>query len=649
MTLFRPSLFLNRLRIEKDGHAVYDEHFHTGVNIINGDNSSGKSSILNFIYFALGGDETDWSDEAKLCTRVLAEVSLNGNIATLSRPISDDARRPMDILSGNMDTALSAPIQNWSRYPYTRGTSSKGKESFSQALFRLLDVPEAAGETTGKLTMHQVLRLHYADQLSPSDSLFMTDETWDRPVIRDAVGRLLCGSEETKVLENKLKIRDLDKELSGLDAELRAIFSTLGQTGESLSTEWVATQKRNLLAELAEVDRKLEEAEEEQLTSSDDEFTLAIQQQAYERLEKAQETVTDLRKKRDSLAFNIADLQSYLRGIQAKLANLRNSQVVQETLGSVVFESCPACLETILETPDHACHLCKTPIQPEKQRDQMVSMINELALQVRDTETIVARKMAELENVNESFGDAKSAWERESRILKEVRSRPTSKSQAKIRALQSRRGYLERRVEEQDKNAAIANKISEISRKKGDISTQLQKLKDENTAFETAVENRIATAYTAISSEVKAFLKRDFPREKEFQQPDSVQFDFGANKISVNGSSYFSASSRAFLKTSFIIGFLMAATKHKFFRHFRLALIDTIEDKGMEDLRSHNLQNLVVERSLEAEVEHQIIFATSKISPMLNSKKYVVGRYYTEAEPTLDFSARTDANKGVWG
>ena len=82
----------------------------------------------------------------------------------------------------------------------------------------------------------------------------------------------------------------------------------------------------------------------------------------------------------------------------------------------------------------------------------------------------------------------------------------------------------------------------------------------------------------------------------------------------------------------------MAATQRDFFRHFRVALVDTIEDKGMEDLRSHNLQNLVVERSQEADVEHQIIFATSKISPDLDNGEFVVGRYYTETEPTLDFA-----------
>lgn len=640
MILHKPSLFLSRLRIENDGLPVYDEKFHVGINIISGENSSGKSSILNFIYFALGGDETDWSDEAKMCTRVLAEVSLNGNIATLSRPISEDGRRPMDIFSGGMDRALDAPIQNWLRFPYNRSSNAEGKESFSQALFRLLDVPEAASETTGKLTMHQVLRLHYADQLSPSDSLFMSDERWDRPVIRDAVGRLLCGSEETKVLENKLRLTALEKQLTGLDAELRAIFSTLGERWQSFTLEWVAAQKKRLIAELSELDRQLLMAEQEQLTASEDEFTLAAQKKAYENFERTQKELSEAQQKRDELGLNIADLRRYLKSIEAKFRDLRNSETVQKSLGSVIFETCPACLEPIIEASESACHLCKSPMEPERQREQMVSMINDLALQVRDTQSVLARKEDELAGTLEKLRIANSSWEQASRNLAEVRSRPTSKSQAKIRELQSKRGYLERQIEEQDRNAVVAGKVADISNRKADLSVEIQNLKDENIAFEAAVETRISQAYTAISKEVKGFLIEDFPREKEFQQPDLVQFDFGANNIRVNGSSYFSASSRAFLKTSFVIGFLMAATEKEFFRHFRLALIDTIEDKGMEDLRSHNLQNLVARRSRESGSAHQIIFATSKISPELNTPDYVVGRFYTEAEPTLKFETK---------
>ena len=53
--MMQNNLFLNRLIIVTDeGKIAYDEKFHRGVNIIHGQNSSGKSTIVRFIFFALG-------------------------------------------------------------------------------------------------------------------------------------------------------------------------------------------------------------------------------------------------------------------------------------------------------------------------------------------------------------------------------------------------------------------------------------------------------------------------------------------------------------------------------------------------------------------------------------------------------------------
>lgn len=43
-------MIVERMLVQKDGKSAYDEHYHIGVNVIRGDNSSGKSTILNFIY-----------------------------------------------------------------------------------------------------------------------------------------------------------------------------------------------------------------------------------------------------------------------------------------------------------------------------------------------------------------------------------------------------------------------------------------------------------------------------------------------------------------------------------------------------------------------------------------------------------------------
>jgi hypothetical protein len=84
-------------------------------------------------------------------------------------------------------------------------------------------------------------------------------------------------------------------------------------------------------------------------------------------------------------------------------------------------------------------------------------------------------------------------------------------------------------------------------------------------------------------------------------------------------------------------GFLFAALKERFFRHPRLCILDTVEDKGMEIERSHNFQNLIATLSQQADVRHQIIMGTAMIAPDLDDENYTVGKYSTRDDPTLNF------------
>src|SRR4029077_5662972 len=131
-------------------------------------------------------------------------------------------------------------------------------------------------------------------------------------------------------------------------------------------------------------------------------------------------------------------------------------------------------------------------------------------------------------------------------------------------------------------------------------------------------------------------LRNDLRRQDSFEDPQVVDFDFSANTITVDGHTYFSASSRVILKSSFFLGFMSAATKDVNFRHPRFVMIDTIEDKGMEPERSHNFKNQILRVSKNAKVRHQIIYATAMISPDLDDEPYLIGRFSTRDDPTLN-------------
>lgn len=194
--MMQDSLFLQRLRIVTlENKIAYDEQFHKGVNIIRGQNSSGKSTIIRFIFFALGGSYSEFVPEALKCRYVMAEVCINeGTVVTLKRYLDVNAEQrvnsksPMYIYYGTLDESLNDKKKDvWQKFGYS--TSSE-RRSFSNILFEMLGLPEVKSDSN--ITIHQILRLVYLDQESPTDSLFYF-ERFDKELTRETVAEVLLG------------------------------------------------------------------------------------------------------------------------------------------------------------------------------------------------------------------------------------------------------------------------------------------------------------------------------------------------------------------------------------------------------------------------------------------------------------------------
>ncbi len=116
-------LQLRRLRISAGGHVAFDERFAQGVNVLDGENSSGKSTLFKLLYFAMGGalSSKQWTDAALECDRVLLECKAGESVLTLSRAVEGKHNTPILVLNGDMEYALEgAPIDEWLEYPYSR-------------------------------------------------------------------------------------------------------------------------------------------------------------------------------------------------------------------------------------------------------------------------------------------------------------------------------------------------------------------------------------------------------------------------------------------------------------------------------------------------------------------------------------------------
>ncbi|MGE4046493.1 MAG: AAA family ATPase [Acetobacteraceae bacterium] len=633
---FDPSLLITRMVIESNARTVYDEAFHPGLNIIRGENSSGKSTLLNFIFYGLGGDLTEWSDAARRCTRVMIEAELSGKPVTLTREVSEVSRQPMDVFGGPYALAQKAPRAEWTRYPYQR---SESRESFSQTLFRLLGLPEVRNEVSGNVTAHQVLRLLYADQLTPIDELFRS-ERFDSALLRDAVGRLMCGAYDSRLYENELLLREREKELEGVSGELRSLFAVIGRSGESLTPEWAEAERARIINEQLETQSGIEKAERNLFLAADiDQASRSAQEEAYTEVQRLQEELSKRRGRRDATALDIADSDRFLASLEGKLEALSDASAVANVIVDMHFRFCPACQAPLNdEHPTGTCHLCKSPFDPERAKARVAAQINETAIQIRQSRLLQQERAKRLERLDSELNELDARWRVASARLREFSRLPSSEIQDRLRRLQRQAGYLERQLEDLDHRTETIALVSRLSARKEELSTEIGRLRASIDTARASQQQRFEKAKTAIADEVLNLLHNDLRREESFEYAKQVNFDFAANRIKVDDQSYFSASSRAYLKTSFSAGFLFAATKDRLFRHPRFCMIDIVEDKGMEPDRTRNLQIQIAERCQNAPSRHQLIFATSMIAPELEDERFTVGRFSTRDNHTLNFS-----------
>ncbi|WP_315766840.1 MULTISPECIES: AAA family ATPase [unclassified Bradyrhizobium] len=628
---------VTRLVVQRGRRAVYDERFHAGVNVIRGANSSGKSTILNFIFYGLGGDLADWSEYALLCERVELEVQLNGKTATLSREVAQQSGQPMEIFGGDYDSAQKAPRAEWVRYPYRRSAS---QESFSQALFRLLHIPEVASDVSGNLTIHQLLRLLYADQLSPVDNLFRHESRFDSPAVRDAIARLLAGAFEPALYDNEIKLRDLTREFDAKSGELRSLFSVIGSAEHGLTLEWVAAQRRSLEEEGSKLQSQIEEQERElYVTAKDtDQLTLKAQERAYEEVQRTQAELSKVRQERDALALSIADSSAFIASLEHKLAALTDASTTAAHIGDIRFSLCPACYAPIENSSEHSsvCHLCKSPFDSERARGRIVAMINDTALQIKQSRMLQQARNERSSERDRTLRALDARWREASARLTALQRLPSTELRERLRSLHRQSGYVARQIEDLDEKTKVISLIEQIAARKNELNDTISRIKEENERLRASQQRRLEHAYTRIADEIRTLLQGDLKRQDSFVNPRQVQLDFAANRISVDGHTYFSASSRAILRSSFFLGFFAAATKDSQFRHPRFVMLDTIEDKGMEEARSHNFQRQILRASNDAKVEHQIIYATAMIAPDLDDPKFTVGKASNLASPTLE-------------
>lgn len=630
MTQYKPFIFVNRLVVTKGKHTVYDEFFHKGVNIIRGKNSSGKSTIMEFLFYGLGGSilEKQWKTVALSCDNTHIEVDINNQIFVLKRQISTNSKEQMEIFEGSYDKSINSSPQNWLTFPYA---STENKESFHDNLLKLLDIPITKSQDSSYINFNQILRLIYTDQLSGVSRIFR-EEDFDSSFKRETIGDLMLGVSSKDITQKKLEIIQLNKDINKLTSDIRAFTTMYGEVESEKSIKEKITENEVAMETLTSSLYTIDTVEDEAI----DEGTKEVISSKREQLNTGLQTKEDLLRKINTINFEIIDSESFVANLKKRLINIQESDSTLSILSDIAFTFCPSCFNKVTNnlTDIGACNLCHSS-NNDSYESPTFRVRKDIEFQISETEDLIPKFKEDLEKSTNSYILIKEEISKlKSEILileKPIIGISTEKADTLISI-----GELKQKGSELAGKSRVLNNLYDKQADRNDLQIRLNSLNDEVLSKESSVINRRNSRKTLISAIALKLLLKDLDRENDFKDPEEISFDFTNDRIKVDGISNFSASSTSILKTVLKLSILIASCEDRGFLYPRLAIIDNVEDKGMEEARSQNLQKIIIEESNKLEVEHQIIFTTSMIDESLEGSKHCIGEFYNPENRTLD-------------
>lgn len=631
MTKSRPYLFLRRLVVLTHiGKIAFDETFHKGVNIIRGKNSSGKSTIANFIFYALGGDYSNWTSEALKCNVVFAEVEINGAVLTLKRNISITSLQPMSIYWNNFEEASRDSI-NWQTFPYKQSNDTL---SYTNVLFKALSFPEVKSEAESNVTMHQLLRLMYIDQDTQPQYLFRF-ERFDLPLIRQATSELLLGIYDDSLYNQRLEYRTATKTVEEKQRQFFGITKILGQSGHP-------TDIIGLLKLIEEARAKLILIENDIIvlkSHSRIKFTMKSQtlvEKIQSELMPIKNRIRELQSRINQYEIELADSKQFIQTLEKRVKELDNSLLTRKVLGELPLTHCPQCLSPLeSKLKEGVCILCKQPLNDESDKSHAGRLRQEMELQIRESKNLLEKKEKDLIELK---GTLPSFIEKARSLQKQLNSSvdtPQTSRDEKLDEILIKKGGIEKEIELLTQQIQSVELLDVLKQEINQLNETIGKLDFEIKQKESQQKVKLSSSIQRIKENTLFILKHDLDRQEEFQNGKIVDVNFQKDTYTLDGNNNFSASSKIYFKNAVLFSIFFTSLEIDFFRYPRFILCDNTEDKGMEKERTQNFQRLIVSLSNNFSNEHQIILTTSMIADELNNTPYCVGEDYDRNNKTL--------------
>lgn len=619
-----------------------DLTFKNGLNIITGHNSSGKSTVLDFIAYTLGAEGIHFKPAALECKESYLQISIFDNKLTLCRTVNLKDKNSLSIFFGEINLALEATTSEWIVLPYNNYDE---KFSFSKLLFELLNYPIPT-TSSSIITMNQLLRIIYADQMYTYP--IFKFEKWDSAEKRAAVRDFIFGlhTDELYNLQNNLK--DYKKNHENKKNEIKSVNNLMARANENYDiSELESTikakslEKEDLLLAIKNYDTTYNTSDE--LTTDQ----LELQESIRSELLDTNKEYISLNKKIDELNFDIIDSKNFILELENRLIEINEAKLTHEEINNFEFKFCPSCYEPITKESElnnklTDCHLCHKP-HSKSQNDfesgitPLMKMQTEILFQKNESSKLLKLKKEKVSQFEKSFEASLKRLKELQKQYDELTSTWHTKYEIGLIDLHKKVSEIESEILFKSNLLNIAYQIQDLNKELNEIKNSITQIEIKIDILEKSSFNRKRKILAKINERLKYFLKQDLERQEEFVNPEKVDVNFEDNIIFVNKIGYFSQSSLVLLRHLFHLALLSVSNETPEMRFPQLLLLDGINDGGLEADRAYNLQHIILNEAQNLKNHFQIIMATSEISENYNLHDHIIATF-TKEEKSLDLT-----------
>ncbi len=603
---------INEIMVFQKNLCILEATFKSGLNIIHGSNSAGKSTLLDILVHSLGGEEIKFTPIVKKCTHVLTELEVEGDFITLFREIDPTRTKiPISIFYGKITDAIFANDNEWSTFTYN---SFSEKFGFSKIFFDFLGYPETVStETT--ITTHQLLRVLYADQANNHLPIFRY-EKWDNSEKRLAIRDYIFGLFTGELYEQQLIKKSLSKQLDDSINKLQSIFKILGKSSNELVEDLILAEQSKFIETKEIILNKIKELTESKEIIGETIDQQVIQSNLQIQLTQLNKVILTLQEKITNQHLEIVDLENFNNELNLRAIELNNSITSNNLISNINFDFCPCChtkLE-IDETDSNFCKLCKNETSEQVSKANLLQMKSELNFQIQETNKLIKEEKVKFTSFNNTLKEKTNQFSSLKQEFDLLTNRWHTSYELSLLQAYKDLGEVETELKNIDSRLVIAKEIKELEMKRDNLQ---HSLKNAELTIEKLINNadhKLKKILYQLNDNLKKLLAKDIGVQEEFLDPDNnVEVVFEDNCILVNGAGHFSQSSMIVLRQLFHLALLQLSLQDSAIRMPRFIILDGINDGGLEKERAKNLQDIIVNTCSTFKKPFQLICSSSEL------------------------------------